>query len=325
MGDYIAERIPPIHEDRMESGVKLADRELSSLGITSVHDTSSRNDLSRWKMLQHWMESGLFKTRINVGLGIKGFQEYQRSNFSTRRGGSRLNLKGVKVILHETTGDLSPGQEELNEMVLRIHDSGAQAILHAVEKRTIETACNAIDFALQRTPRPDHRHRIEHCSVCPPSLAKQIASLGIFVVTQPSFLYYNGERYLKTVPESELNYLYPIATLKKSNVRVAGSSDCPVVPANPLIGIYSAVSRRAENGEFVLTEERISPSEALKMYTIDAAKATFEEGIKGSLVPGKLADLVVLSGDPTKLPIDEIKDIQVEMTILNGEVVWVNE
>jgi predicted amidohydrolase YtcJ len=271
------------------------------------------------------MESGLFKTRINVGLGIKGFQEYQRSNFSTRRGGSRLNLKGVKVILHETTGDLSPGQEELNEMVLRIHDSGAQAILHAVEKRTIETACNAIDFALQRTPRPDHRHRIEHCSVCPPSLAKQIASLGIFVITQPSFLYYNGERYLKTVPESELNYLYPIATLKKSGVRVAGSSDCPVVPANPLIGIYSAVSRRAENGEFVLPEERISPSEALKMYTIDAANATFEEGIKGSLAPGKLADLVVLSGDPTKLPVDEIKDIQVEMTILNGEVVWVNQ
>jgi predicted amidohydrolase YtcJ len=322
MGDSLAERIPPIHEDRMESGVKLADMELSSLGITSVHDTSSRNDLSRWKMLQHWMESGLFKTRINMALGLKGFQEYQKSNFSTGENGSRLNLKGVKIILHETTGDLSPGREELNERVLRIHDSGMQVLMHAVEKRTIEAACDAIDFALQRSPRPDHRHRIEHCSVCPPSLAKQIASLGIFVVTQPSFLYYNGERYLKTVPESELNYLYPIATLKKSNVRVAGSSDCPVVPANPLIGIYSAVSRRTENGEFVLPEERISPSEALKMYTIDAAKATFEEGIKGSLTPGKLADLVVLSDDPTKLPINEIKDIQVEMTILNGEVVW---
>jgi predicted amidohydrolase YtcJ len=322
MGDYLAERIPPIPEDRMEKGIRLADTELSSLGITSVHDTSSRNDLSRWNMLQRWMEEGLYKTRINMALGLKGFQEYQRSDFSTRGDGSRLNLKGVKIILHEITGDLHPGREELNERVLRIHDSGTQVILHAVEKRAIEAACDAIDFALQRSPRPDPRHRIEHCSVCPPSLARRIASLGIVVVTQPSFIYYNGERYLRTVPESERDHLYPIATLMRSDVRVAGSSDCPVVPANPLIGIFSASSRRAENGEFVSPGEKISPSEAIRMFTIDAAKATFEEGIKGSLAPGKLADLVVLSGDPTKLPIDEVKEIKVEMTILNGEVVW---
>jgi predicted amidohydrolase YtcJ len=322
MGDYLAERILLIPEDRMEKGIRLADAELSSLGITSVHDASSRNDLSRWKMFQRWMEEGLYKTRINVALGLKGFQEYQMSEFSPPGDRSRLNLKGVKIILHEITGDLHPGQEELNKMVLRIHDSGMQVLLHAVQKKEIEAACDAIDFALQRSPRPDPRHRIEHCSVCPPSLAKRIASLGIFVVTQPSFIFYNGERYLRTVPESEQGHLYPIATLMKSNVRVAGSSDSPVVPANPLMGIYTAASRKAENGEFVSSGETISPSEAIRMFTIDAAKATFEEGIKGSLTAGKLADLVVLSGDPTKLPIEEIKEIKVEMTILNGEVVW---
>jgi predicted amidohydrolase YtcJ len=153
-------------------------------------------------------------------------------------------------------------------------------------------------------------------------LAKQIASLGIFVVTQPSFVYYNGERYLRTVPESELKHLYPIATLLKSGVKVAAGSDCPVVQADPMIGIYSAVSRRAENGDFVAPGENVSALEALKMYTIGAAKATFEEKIKGSLSPGKLADLVVLSSDPTKLPVDEIKNIEVEMTILNGEMIW---
>jgi hypothetical protein len=322
MGDYLAEKIPPIPEDRMEKGVRLADKELSSLGITSVHDASSRNDLSRWDMLQQWREMGLYKTRINMALGLKGFQEYQKSNFSTGGNGARLNLKGVKIILHEITGDLHPGREELKEKVLRIQDSGMQVLLHAVEKREIEAACDAIDFALQRSPRPDPRHRIEHCSVCPPSLARRIGSLGIVVVTQPSFVYYNGERYLRTVPESEQDHLYPIATLMKNNVRVAASSDCPVVPANPLMGVFSAVSRKAENGEFVSPEETISPSEAIRMFTIDAAKATFEEGIKGSLAPGKLADLVVLNGDPTKLPIEEIKGIQVEMTILNGEMVW---
>jgi hypothetical protein len=142
------------------------------------------------------------------------------------------------------------------------------------------------------------------------------------VVTQPSFIYYNGDRYLKTVPKPNLEHLYPLFTLIKNGVVVAGSSDCPVVPANPILGIYSAVSRKTEAGAFVLPDEQITPLEALKMYTQDAAKATSEERVKGSIEPGKLADLVVLSRDPTKLPADEIKDIEVEMTIVGGDVVW---
>ncbi|MBI5969075.1 MAG: amidohydrolase family protein, partial [Deltaproteobacteria bacterium] len=82
------------------------------------------------------------------------------------------------------------------------------------------------------------------------------------------------------------------------------------------------VSRKAETGEFVLQEERIDPIEALRLYTDYAARANFEETIKGSIAPGKLADLVVLNGDPTKVPISEIRDIAVEMTIVNGKVVW---
>jgi predicted amidohydrolase YtcJ len=107
-----------------------------------------------------------------------------------------------------------------------------------------------------------------------------------------------------------------------NGVKVAGSSDGPIVPANPLIGIYSTVSRRTEQGELVLPEEGTPPLEALRMYTENGAKTTFQEMIKGSITPGKLADLVVLSGDPIRLPVDKIKNIEVEMTILNGEVVW---
>jgi predicted amidohydrolase YtcJ len=257
-----------------------------------------------------------------MALGVEGFDQYRSHPFLPFGDEDQLNIRGVKVILHETTGQLSPGQEALNEMVLNIHRSGLQVVLHAVEERMIEAACKAIELALMKFPRPDHRHRIEHCSVCPSSLAKRIASLGILVVTQPPFIYYNGERYLGTVPESELKHLYPTATLLKNGVNVAAGSDCPVVPANPMIGIYSAVSRRAENGDPVVPGESVSPLEALKMYTTGAAKATFEERIKGSLSPGKLADLVVLGSDLTKLPVDEIKDIEVEMTILNGEMIW---
>ena len=322
MGDYLAKVIPPINIDHMEQGVELANNELCSLGITSIHDTSPRNNLNRWEMFQRWKEDELLKSRVCITLGIESHYNYQRLPFPTPLSETQLNLRGVKIILHETTGRLSPSQEELNEMVLDIHRSGLQAILHAIEEKTIEAACKAIEFATKKLPKSDHRHRIEHCSVCTPSLAKRIASLGMMVVTQPSFIYYNGDRYLKTVPKPNLEHLYPIATLIKNEVRVAGSSDCPVVPSNPIIGVYSAISRRTEAGELLLPEERISPLEALKMYTEDAARATFEEMIKGSIVPGKLADLVVLNGDPTELPADKIRDIEVKMTILNGEVVW---
>ncbi len=108
----------------------------------------------------------------------------------------------------------------------------------------------------------------------------------------------------------------------RSEVSIAGSSDCPIAPANPLIGIYAAISRATEKGEIVLHEEKVIPEEALKMYTETAAKASFDETNKGTISPGKLADLVILNGDPTRLRFDEIKNIEVEMTILDGEIVW---
>jgi hypothetical protein len=322
MSNYLAKIIPPIENYQMEQGIRLVNQELLSWGITSIQDATSRNDFDRWKMFQRWKEHGWLRSRVSMMLGIEGFKEYRRHPYSVQGDEKHLRLGGVKIIIHETTGQLTPSQQELNEMVNNIHQSGFQAILHAIEENPIEAACTAIEHALKKSPKSDHRHRIEHCSVCPPSLAKRLASLGILVVTQPSFIYYSGERYLRTVPSDQLKCLYPIATLMRSEVTVAGSSDCPIVPANPLMGIYAATSRKADSGERILPEEGITPEEALKMYTEVAAKTSFEEKNKGTISPGKLADLVVLNGDPTKLPIDKIKDIDVEMTILDGEMVW---
>jgi Predicted metal-dependent hydrolase with the TIM-barrel fold len=88
-----------------------------------------------------------------------------------------------------------------------------------------------------------------------------------------------------------------------------------------LIGIYAAISRKAETGEAILPQESISPLEALRLYTENAAFASFEEDIKGTITPGKFADLVVLSDDPLKMPLEQIKDLAVEMTIIGGDIV----
>lgn len=322
MGEFLGKFIPPLEKEQLERGVKLANLNLCSSGITSIHDVSPRNNLDRLKMFNQWKEEGLLKPGISLSLGPEGFREYLSEPFRFKSLDETVPIRGVKIILHETTGQLSPGMEELKELLLEIHRSGFQAIIHAIEEKTIEAACDAIEVVLEKIPKPDHRHRLEHCSVCSPSLAKRIASLGITVVTQPSFIYYNGDRYLKTVPENDLKHLYPISTLIKNGVMIAGSSDCPVVPLNPIMGIYSAVSRKTEAGNYVLPEEKLSLYEALKIYTVNAARAIFEENIKGTIKPGKLADLVVLSGDPTELSPDELRDIQVEMTIIRGEIVW---
>jgi predicted amidohydrolase YtcJ len=158
--------------------------------------------------------------------------------------------------------------------------------------------------------------------VCPPPLLERLRKLKVVVVTQPPFIYYSGERYLATVPKEQLPWLYRIKSMLDSGVVVAASSDSPIVPNNPLMGIYAAITRVAESGQEVLPEEAISVEQAMALYARNAAYASFEEGIKGSIAPGKLADIVVLSDNPVKSPPERIKDIRVEMTIIDGKVVW---
>jgi predicted amidohydrolase YtcJ len=322
MGSYLAKKIPSLDDDEMIRGVRLANEKLLSYGITSIQDATSHNNLRSWNMIRQWENEGILKPGVTMMLGMNGFDEYKKQIYQSCSGENGLRVGGVKIIIHEITGDLEPSQKRLNEMVFEIHKAGFQAVLHAVEEKTIEAACNAIEYALKLLPRHDHRHRIEHCSVCTPALVNRISDLGVMVVTQPAFLYYSGDRYLKTVPLGQLENLYPIKRLMKYGVRVATGSDFPIAEPNPLIGIYSADTRMSESGKPVLPEEGIGRVEALRMYTETAAVAGFEERVRGSITVGKVADLVVLNDDPMSVDADVIKIIKVEMTIIGGEIVW---
>ena len=322
MGDYLYDVMPPLDESKLEEGIELASQRLLSWGVTSVQDASPHNDYRRWGAFQRWKSRELLKPRVTMMVGAEALSQCQEQELSPKAGDSQLRLGAAKIVLDETKGQLNPPQAELDQRVLALHQSGYQVALHAVEETTVEAACSSLEEALRRYPRANHRHRIEHCSVCTQAMAKRLGVLQAMVVTQPAFIYYSGERYLETVPDERLRHLYPVATLIQAGVKVAASSDCPVVPPNPLDGIYAAVSRTAESGRSVLPKERITASQALWMYTVGAAYASFEEDIKGSLVPGKLADLVVLSGDPTQVGPEEIKDLEVEMTVVGGQVVW---
>jgi Predicted metal-dependent hydrolase with the TIM-barrel fold len=230
MGDFLAGRVPSLSENELGRGIKLASQELLSLGITSIQDASSENSLERWQIFHQWKNEGILKCRLSLMLGMEGFNKYREEGLPSDLDDNGIHLGGVKIILQGTTGRLSPTWEELEQVVLRVHQAHLQVAIHAIEETTVEAACSTLEGVLRKSPRHDHRHRIEHCSVCHPELAQRMSSLGIMVVTQPAFIYYNGERYLKTVPNEQLRHLYPIATLMKDGVTVAAGSDCPIVP-----------------------------------------------------------------------------------------------
>ena len=320
MNNFLATRVPQISDNEFKRSIRILNEKLLSLGVTTIHEASFNNELKQWEQLCSIKTRNKFLPRIIMALGVNGFIKKDEYPCSIER--EQLRICSVKIILDQTSGQLNPPQKELNRLVFAIHQAGLQVAIHAIEETAVDSACNAIEHALKKIPNPNHRHRIEHCSVCSPTLAKRLAALKIIVVTQPSFIYYNGERYLKTVAEDDIQHLYPIGTLQKSGVVTAGSSDSPIVEPNPITGIYSAISRMEKTGKTVSAKESIDSLSALKMFTCNAAKAFFDEGFKGSIAPGKLADLVLLSGDPTTLSFEEIKDIKVLMTVIDGKIVW---
>jgi len=318
MEAYLDKVIPPLSEAELEKGVRLANENYLSLGITSLQDATVHNGLKEWQTFLKLKERGNLAPRLSLMMGTDAIAA---SGLPPRYGDDGMRLGAAKIVLDETTGRLHPSPEELEEQVLEAYQAGFQVAIHAIEEGAVEAAARAVAHAVARHPRRGHRHRIEHCSVCPPPILEQLAHAQVIVVTQPAFIYYSGERYLATVAQEQLPWLYRIGSFLKEGLMPAAGSDSPVVP-NPLVGIYAAVTRKAESGDELAIEEQVSPFEALKMYTQAAAYACFEEEAKGSIAVGKLADLVLLSADPTAVPHEEIKEIRVEMTIVDGRIAW---
>jgi predicted amidohydrolase YtcJ len=220
-------------------------------------------------------------------------------------------------------GLLRWSQAELDALVDEIHRSGLKVSIHAIGDAAIGSAISALEAALAGLPRPDHRHRIEHCGVFLPPLHRRLARLQAIPVVQPSFLYYDGDVYMRNVGPRRSRWIYPILTFLQLGLAVAGSSDGPVVPSHaPLLGIRTALTRRTVQGQIVTPEERLSFTQALSLFTLGAAIADGAEQEKGSISAGKFADLVVLGGDPALVHPEGVAEIPVEMTIVGGRTLF---
>jgi predicted amidohydrolase YtcJ len=175
-------------------------------------------------------------------------------------------------------------------------------------------------------PRPDARHNIIHAYFPTPRALDQMAEYNIAAVLQPTFIYWEGDLLFRDVGEQRANNYKPVRKYLDRGVVVTSSSDVTsTVSANPFVSLYALVTRKNRLGQEIAPHEAVSREEALRTFTIDGTWLTREEAIKGSIEAGKLADMAVLDRDYFSVPEDEIKDIQVDTTIVDGRVVWQRE
>ena len=220
----------------------------------------------------------------------------------------------------EYRGYLDMPEKELVTLLNEIHDAGYQMGIHAIGDAAIVLVVNTLADALERSPRVDHRHYLNHFSMRPPELTMELmAEHQIHITQQPNFTYTLEGRYAENLDGWRLQHNNPLRGPMDHGITVAISSD--ILPIGPLVGIYAAVTRKGMTGTVYGLDEAITMEEAIRAYTALGAYLNFEEEIKGTLEAGKLADMVLLSEDLLTIDPERIMGVAVEKTWIGGELV----
>ena len=303
-------------------------------GITSVqHAGTSPRTLRKYALVL--AEHPLL--RINVMLRRSNLDVLKQLNLDPQDQNQWLRTGAIKTFhgnslsgrtcwLYEPYADRpeyygippAASQDELNRKVLEIHEAGFQACIHANGDREIDMVLNAYEHALEQHPRDDHRHRIEHASVCNEHILERVKRLGVVLATH-SYVWEHGDK-MEAYGEQRWRWMHPNGSATQMGIPIAGNSDSPVSAAKPLLRIQSMVTRTSAEGKVYGAEQRITVEQAIRAWTLGSAFASFEESEKGSITKGKLADFVVLAKDPRAVSPEEIKDISIELTVIGGKV-----
>ena len=215
-------------------------------------------------------------------------------------------------------GYLQADAADLQATIIAAHRSGWQVATHAIGDLAIDVVLDAYERALEAYPRRDPRHRIEHFAVVQPRQVARAAGLGVIAVPQGRFATELGDGMLAAVGPPRHGWLYRQRSLLEAGMVLPGSSDRPVVAGAPLLSIADMVNRRTASGAAFNPGEAITAQQALHAYTRGSAYASRQEHVKGSIAPGMLADLVVLSEDPTAVSPERIAGLAVLATIVDG-------
>jgi predicted amidohydrolase YtcJ len=298
-----------------------ADMRRDSFGAFAEADANGRLSQRIYGLVVHdqldWLLGAGLQGRRSGRLAAEAVKIWADGGMSTRTAA----IHGSYPVPPYGSGILYFERDVLTEMVRDFDARGFQVCIHAQGDRAIETVLDAYAAVLAGTQGNPRRHRIEHGGAMYQPLAARAAALGIVVASQPGFFSTLGDGFAEAFGD-RADELYAFRSWRQAGITVAGSSDAPVITADPRLGIRDAILRRTGDGLVLGPAQRVPARDALELYTTQAAFAMHREGEIGTLEPGKLADFAVLDRNPLRIDPEQITDIRVLATVTGGAPVY---
>ncbi len=329
------DRVRPTETTReqRQAGVELISELMTAAGITSVHDGMCTKEYLVAYQDAHRAGSMRFRVYLMVHQDL--YEQLAAAGIYSGFGDEWLRVGGVKFTADGSAsertmamstpyvgrpddyGILTMTQQEIDEAVEDAHRHRFQIGVHANGDVAIDMVLSAYERVQRIAPRPDPRHRIEHCSLVNPDLLARIEATGSIPTPFYTYVHYHGDKWSE-YGEERMQWMFAHRSFLDYGIPVAGASDYIPGPYEPLMAIQSMVTRKDMEGRVWGSRQRIGVDEALRVCTLHGAYASFEEHVKGTIVAGKLADFVVLEGDPHDVDPDRIKHIAVARTVVGG-------
>ena len=317
-----------------QAGVALISELMTAAGLTTVHDAGCGSSSARAYRAAY--EAGDLRIRVCMMARGSMFDGLKRAGLATGFGDEWLRVGAVKfsadgsasertmrmstpyVGRPDDFGIQTMSQDQIHEAVEDAHRNGFQIGIHANGDVTIDMVLNAYERVQRMWPRPDPRHRIEHCSLVNPELLTRIKAAGVIPTPFYTYAHYHGHKWVEYGQE-KMRWMFAHKSFLDYGIPVAGASDYVPGPFEPLMAIQSMVTRKDYDGRVWGPNQRVSVDDAIRICTLNGAHASFEEGVKGSIAANKLADFVILADDPHSVDPDKIKEIQVVRTVVGGK------
>lgn len=340
----IYKHIPPYTVAEIRESYKNVVNQFSKWGITSTHNASSRRTgIRAYKQL---LDQGVKQVRMRLMVSVNskkpgdvvdaleeigiesGFGNDWLQVISTKIMGDGSGAGGTAGVYYPQNrgtkglGIMMTDEAEIERLVLQSHDAGLRVSIHCIGDRGVDVGLDAIEKAQKRNPIPDMRHRIEHNSLCTPKQLERIKELGVVPSSSIGYMYGLGDQYAENFGEERSRWLHPHRTMMEMGIIAGGNSDCPVTYYSPFTQMYAAVTRKSSSGKVVGPEEAINMMEAIRVYTYNGAYVGKDEDRLGSIEPGKLADIIVLDRDILTMDPEELLELRVLKTIVDGRLVY---
>ena len=333
---------PASFEERLEAA-RAATNYAASLGVTSVQDMSAGTDVGVYQTL---LDHGELKTRVYAVSPLPDWQRVARTGVRAHFGSEMLRVGGLKGFadgsLGSTTalfyepyrddpstsgiaGDEMYPEGAMLERVREADRAGLQVLIHAIGDRANDLILSIYEQVERENGKRDRRFRIEHAQHLRPQDIPRFARDQVIASMQPYHAIDDGRWAEKRIGKERAKTTYAFRSLLDSGATLAFGTDWTVAPLNPLLTVYAAVTRRTIDGKNPngwVPEQKISVEETVRAYTVGSAYAEFQENVKGSISAGKLADLVLLSRDIFKIDPNEIENVKVVLTMVDGRIVY---